>query len=432
MTVVVILLLGLSMPAKAQHGHGPSWDREFLYRSYIEVGVNPRYLGSDDVGDIRSSIFRFDVTDTNRVHRLALEYKSFDNRVPLAVGLELPEEEFSLGLDHPIGHGGNLVFAGNMNSYNSSDPYWVFGVYPMFSWDSGQETMDEMGKRRNRIAVGMERDGESTTLFNGYARMYYPNFGFLLGASHEKFNSHGGTINRYDRLGGAVLFSSSDGSLHFLFGSTYNLEIDKPSWVGGFSKIANRRSRGINPALLSVGWWKPELEYLMIVGTLWGKGLNDDSSNGLFTAGFRSLFNQSRLVRNRNFNTPVMGRAYDAVDFGLVTATAVRIVVTVMGKEVESWEYALHGTWQGKIGIFIRPYVIAAYVGETDLVFDYRTHQMGNPDQQWYVVSLGTKFHLNNRVDPRHRSRFGFHRTEISLRFNQDDQGVYWKNTFWQ
>ncbi len=417
------------LPANAQHG--PSWDREYLCRFHMAAGDNPRYLGSDDVGTIRNGLFRIDIIDINRTHRLALEYENFDNRVPSSLGLELPEEKLSFGLDHPFGNGYDLVMAGNMYSYNISDPYWAFGLYPCRSWDSGQPTVDKMGERQNKIAFGLERDNEQTTLAYAYSRFYRGNLGTLLGASHEKFVSHGGQTNRYDRAGGALLLTSPNGYWHCLFGAMYNFDLDKPSWATGFAKVSHRRDRGFNPGLLGVTWIKPELTYAMAIATIWGRGVNEDSSHGILTAGFRSAVNQSRLVRGRDFNQPGISPAYDAVDFGLISATATYIDAEMMGTNMVSWEYALYGTMPKNTGFPIRPYLSFAYTGETDLIFNYRTFSLDNPDQQWYVISLGGKLHLMDRVDPYNRYQYGFLRLETSLKFNEDDWGVFLKTTYW-
>ncbi len=409
------------------------WNRGYLYRFETAGNSLDRFLGDERVGDIRAGSFRIDISDTNRVHCLSLEYENFDNRVPLESGLELSEEKFSIGLDHSVGQGCHLVLAGNMFSYNLSDPYWAFGVYPNREWSSRIKTLGDMDVRKHKIAVGLERDNETSSLAYGYLRWYPTQLGIFLGASNEKFISEGHAKHtyQYDRVGIAAIMISGDLRNHYFVGSAYNCETERAAWMTGYARIAKLRDRGINPAMLIALRQKPESFYTLGIATLWGRTINDYVAPGIFESFYRGSLNQSRVVRNRDFNTVGVGNAYDAQDFGRVSLTGTYMDIEAAETNMVAFEYALYGTWPGSFGSLTRPYLGLAYSGETDLIFDYRSFRMIDPDREWYTLYLGGKLLLSPRVDPYRRCQYGYLRLQAGLRFKESVEGVFLETTVW-
>ncbi|MDP3965156.1 MAG: hypothetical protein Q8Q20_05920 [bacterium] len=427
---VVALLLPLNAMAQTD-------GTLYQFRYQAAGGKADRFVGNQPVGDIRQGSLRLDVFD-NHIHRFALEYENFDNRVPGSFGLELPEERFSIAIDHPVGPGWDLVAAGNMYSYNTDESYWAYGLYPSHLWDSrvtvpGFEQRDGTPTyRSHRIAFGFERDIENATLGYGYLRWYPSPTAFFAGFSREEFTGHGFPLPRfvYERLGGGAIIPFP-GQLKALAGATYNLDEAEVTWTAGLARIAELRSDGMNPAFFLAVRQKPEAFYSLGIVTLWGNTLNEMAVPGIYEAFYRGSLNQSRVVSNRDFNTVGVGQAYDAQDFGRLVLTGTSLKIQAGSTDLEVEEVVVYYTLPTALGALARPYLGLRFLHENDLIFDPGSFQLINPDQESWTLLFGTKLWLTERPDPRHRQQNGYLRLEAGLVFHEGFSGVTAETTFW-
>ncbi|MDD5566656.1 MAG: hypothetical protein PHH01_00475 [Patescibacteria group bacterium] len=388
------------------------------YRFTIEAGQLDRYLGSEQVGTIKNGGFRFYVDSPDRTRLLALEYSNADNRVSPTHGLELDEESLDFGVCAPLAPV-QLKLAGSISRYLLGEDYWAFGLYPAYE--------------RKNFALGFsaERDADETVHLDGTARMKHRSLGLYLGASNEKAVSRAGSIeeNRYI----SVLDWRADTTrVLILAGSAVNQD-DSPTWIGGIVRYADVENLGANPAALFVMRKKPEASCLLGIATLWGRALSQPVCFAIVNSFAHGALSRSRVVRNRDFGTLGVGRGYDAVDFGLVTATFTTVDIEAgMEAELRESQYALYGTWPRVFGPVHNPYLGLVYQTATDLIPGQRPHSLDDPGQDWKAITLGCKLHVQDIPDPKQTKKAGYLRLETSFRFDQSFQGASLSATIWQ
>ncbi|MDD5341964.1 MAG: hypothetical protein PHI73_01355 [Patescibacteria group bacterium] len=388
------------------------------YRFTVEASQLDRYLGSEQVGTIKNGGFRFYVDSPDRTRLLALEYSNADNRVSPVYGLELDEESLDFGVCAPLAPV-QLKLAGSIARYLLGEDYWAFGLYPSYE--------------RKNFALGFsaERDADETVHLDGTARVQHGNLGLYLGASNEKAVSHAGPIEE-KRYISVLDWQASAPRILALAGSAVNQE-DSPTWIGGIARYADVENRGANPAALFVMRKKPEATCYLGIATLWGRALNQPVSSAIANSFAHGALSRSRVVRNRDFGTLGVGRGYDAVDFGLVTATFTTVDIEAgMEAELRESQYALYGTWPRVFGPVHNPYLGLVYQTATDLVPGSRPRTLDDPGQDWKAITLGCKIHVTNTPDPMQRKKVDYLRLETSFRFDETAQGIYASATIWQ
>jgi hypothetical protein len=394
------------------------------YQFSVDGARLNRYLGSERVGTITNGSIRYYVDTPDRTRVLALEYANAENRVHSSHGLELDEESLDIGVCAPLSPV-EVKLASTVNRYALGSDYWALGVYPRFPVKVAE------------CNLGGERDADGTVHLGGYLARDYLDWSGFLGASHERSSSMAGVLNeeRYGAMlerwfGGLSIFE--DPFLMIAAGTAVNPN-EGPTWLAGLAHPCVSERSGMNPACFLMGRHKPEADYILGIATLWGRVLNDRVCSAIAESFFNGALSRSRVVRNRDFNTLGVGKGYDAVDFGRVTATFTSVNVSAgMGAHLRESQAGLYGTLARSYGPIHNPYLGVECQTSTDLVFNPRTHSLDDPDQEWKTIILGCKFHVNEKEDPTPRKRPGYLRIESSFRFDRTFDGAFLTATLWQ
>lgn len=407
---VLLTLLASALPCEAQS--------LFPYQLSIDADRYDRYLGPERVGTVTSAGVRYYVDTPDRTRVFALEYANSDNQVTSSRDLELDEESIDLGVCAPLSLF-EVKLAGSVNRYALGNDYWAFGVYPRKSLGFAM------------LNVSGERDADGTVHFGGYLARDFDSWSAFLGGSHERSTGRAEILE--ERRFGAMVEGRFEGLYLMTFGGACVNPDENPTWIAGIARPIIYEDSGMKPALFLMGRHKPESDYLLGIATLWGQVLNDRVCSRIAESFFNGGLSRSRVVRNRDFNAIGVGRGYDAVDFGKVTATVTLLDVEAgMGAHLRGSQAAVYGTLPRSYGSIHNPYLGLEYQTSTDLVFDHQTYSLEDPNQEWTSVAIGCKFHVNQRADPTPRKRPGYLRLEASFRFGHSFDGAFLTATVWQ
>ncbi|MDI6739486.1 MAG: hypothetical protein QME74_03885 [Candidatus Edwardsbacteria bacterium] len=369
------------------------------------------------MGTIRDGGARFYADTPTHQRVLALEYATADNRISPLSSLELNQESFDIGVYAPLTPV-EPKLALSLNRYAQGEDYWALGFYPRLP----------IGP--TRLSLSLERDADGTTHTGGSIRNDWNQVSLIGGYSRERAESHGGPIDE-ERYGAIVEKELALFFLHTAVGGAVNRQA-APTWVLGLYRPADPDRAGVNPAVLLMARRKPEADYALGIVSLWGKVLREGICTSITESFLTGALSRSRVVRNRDFNTPGVGGGYDAMDFGKLVATYTLVDVDAGGPHLRESQAGLYGTLPRSHGPIHNPFLGLEYTTATDLTHNPIIRSLDDWGQAWTTVTTGFKLHVNQTVDPSPRKRPGYLRLQLSVRIAHSIDGVYATATIWQ
>lgn len=397
------------------------------YRLATEGRTFDRYIGSESVGTIRSNETALYMESRSHTRLLAVEYSTYENRVPAALGLELPEERMNLGYTsdglYRLKVAGTILRSAVPRGKRSD--FWAFGLYPSRETDF------------SRFALGLERNSDSTMHVDAttWTTNRDTTFTLMTGASWERFESHG-VRSEPHRLGIAGEYRFRGPRL-LVAGGVTGTRGGSPAWLGAVSRYVRLGENGAlipgpNPGVLALIRKKPESLHGMFMLTFFNDPtVNEYVADGITSSFFRGSFGTERVVGTREFNTPVVGHGYENVDMGLIVLTGTYLSIDVSPTaKLTMAEYEFAGTYPRVFGRFADPYLTIMYDSETDIRYNPRLRSLTDPQHDWWTVGVGGRIRLLSGLDPRGRHRQGFLRVEAGLELKNGIRGGHLKGSF--
>ena len=377
-----------------------------------------RYLGSVPAGTITTVGLNLYVDDpATHARILGLEVAQHENSLREGIGLVLPVQEFSLGMNVPATARCGLRIAMTQQTFVNDEPFASFGLYPYHDWTHGQ------------IEVGLERDQEHTDFAFVQGKWNAASNAVFYGASTERFEQQRATLERYrfERVGAGYLLDATRSRVQGFVGANINGDIKQTTWNVGFSHYASLSDPGVNPAFLLSFRHKPESDYGLALFTLGGRSINSHVSSAIQEAFFRGGLKSSRIIGSRYFDTPGVGNSYQMQDFGLVSIAASLLSVQAgTTAKLVSRDVSGYGTYPGTIGPVMNPFIGVTWNEFSDLVYDPVQHRLDDPVQRYWIFKAGGKVRLGERADS--RNQLGYLRVGVEVNTHGSVLG---KSTVW-
>jgi hypothetical protein len=348
-------------------------------------GDSPRFLGSEDIGNIGQRGLSFYANNplNPRSQLFGFELMSYNNdAVDQSTDLILPEHEFALGLNYPVGSSYGIKVAANYQSFLGDDPFFAHGLYPYYKWDGGGL---ELGRE-------YDVDGDFSYLMGNLKAGEHH---ILMALSRESFEEgHGPNVNQveHNRFGGGLRYALI-GRWHLIGGANLNpSDGGKVTWLGGVSHSIDYRASGLNPGLVAIHRIKPKSRYSLAIFTLGGKALGDPVNWAIHEAFFRGMFKRSRIIGGRYMGDPGLGSAHEMVDFGIFVVALSSLSIDIsQDTELMHYDVSTSLSYPGNWGSLNRPYVGFTWAEYSDLVYDYQTHQLDDPRREYWQIKLGAR-----------------------------------------
>lgn len=395
MKSAVLFVFALILSFQLCAANEPPTPSPYQYKADLAIEYGPRFLGSENIGNTRGyGLFFYTSDPATHYSPLALEFEQHENMVDPSSDIVLLKKRFALGTNFRANdHIGFRVGVSHQTFLNDDD-FWSSGIYPYYN-----------GAGSN-VELGFEDD--HTGRFYS-ALQYTKNVGsgtLLAGVSEEKYQEQRATVIHFqqERIGGGYLADFTSQRFQVLASGNYNVDTQKPTWTLGLSRYAALDRNGLNPALTLTYRIKPESWYGLGIFTLGGHAINRYACQEIQKAFFSGSFTHSRLVGNRNYDTPLIGSSYEAKDFGtLVVAVSVLSVNAGATAKLISRDVSWYATYPHAFGVLRDPYVGLTWNEFSDLVYDPEAHQLLDPQQRFWEFKAGWKIRLHERKDRRNQ-----------------------------
>lgn len=350
----------------------------------------PRFVGSDEIGSIRSGGFRLyadrliPIPGTSKTRPsllLGIEYQAFDNRLTVPTTLALPQHTFNLGADLPLAGLTGIRLAASSQQYLNDDPYASFGIYPYRRFDTGS------------AELGFEQDLQHRTWALALGTRTVPFGAVMAGGSLERLPRDRGSTDteQQGRIGAALLVSVPHSRIDAFGGGNYCLDDERFVWVGGLSLNANVRGNGIQPSVLIAHRQRPDSRYTLAIATLWGRTLHPQVTRAIHEAFFRGGLKETRVIGGRYMGDPGLGSEHEMVDFGSFAIALSNLEVDAGDATLLERDVTAYGTLPWTLGPLMNPVLGVTYGEFSDLIFNPAIHGMDDPDQRYWEFKLGIK-----------------------------------------
>ena len=366
----------------------------FKHKADLEIGTVPRLLGNEDIGNISHRGLNFYVDqgkvklrhgkpDTTWTQLFGFELMSYNNDgVDQSRGLILPEHEFALSLKYPPHSPGGIKLAASYQSFLGDDPFFAHGFYPYYKWEDVE------------VEIGSEYDVDGSFHYL-MSNLKMGEYHVLLAISRESFEEgHGPNVNQveHNRFGGALRYALI-GRWHLIGGANINPSDDgKVTWLGGISHSIDYRANGFNPGLVAVLRVKDQSRYSLTIFTLGGKALGSPVTLVIDQALALGMFKRSRIIGGRYMGDPGLGSAHETVDFGVFVVAISSLSIDVsQDTELMHNDVSAYLSYPDNWGSLNRPYMGFTWAEDSDLIYDYQTHQLGDPRREYWQIKLGAR-----------------------------------------